>query len=265
MDFSAPELGFPSGGPMRALDEPAAAQTAYTSSFVPIARLGAAQKAAMARLYLSLYDATSESVFLRDLQAKDEVLLLHADKRLVGFTTLRFFDSDWQGCPVRIVYSGDTVVDRSHWGQQALAFAWIQRAGRLRRADPERALYWFVLVKGHRTFRLLPAFAKTFHPHWAKGRDDLKPLADKLALELFADDYNPATGVVEFEPSRGQLKAEIAEPPAAARAREDVRFFLARNPGYVRGHELVCLCELEPGNLKPLARRLFEKQCDEAD
>jgi hypothetical protein len=231
----------------------------YTTHFVPVSRLGAPEVEAMTELYFSCYDATTASVFRRDLAAKDEALLVHVGDKLVGFTTLRIFHSEWKGSRLRVVYSGDTVVDRAHWGQQALAFAWIQRVGELKREDPACPLYWFLLVKGHRTFRFLPAFAKTFHPCWKRGREDLKPLADKLALEMFPDDYNPTTGVVEFEPSRGQLKPDIAEPAPAASAREDVRYFLERNPGYLRGHELVCLCELDESNLKPLTRRLFLK------
>jgi hypothetical protein len=41
--------------------------------------------------------------------------------------------------------------------------------------------------------------------------------------------------------------------------RQDVRFFLARNPGYLRGNELVCVCELAVDNLKPLAARFFRR------
>jgi hypothetical protein len=232
----------------------------YTSRIVPVSSLSSAVKRQMARLYLASYDATSESLFLHDLDAKDEALLVNAGDELVGFTTLRVFERRWQGDSLRIVYSGDTVVDQRHWGQQTLAFAWIEHAGQLRRERPECPLFWFLLVKGHRTFRYLPAFAKSFYPHWAQHDDRLKKLADALALEMFPNDYNPSTGVVEFELSRGQLKSYIAEPADMARARKDVQFFLARNPGYVRGHELVCLCELDDRNLKPLARRLFEKQ-----
>jgi hypothetical protein len=231
----------------------------YATCFVPVSCLSAAQKTEMAQLYLASYDATSEATFRRDLEAKDEALLVHAGTQLIGFTTLRLFEREWRGARLRVVYSGDTVVERRHWGQQALAFAWIQHVGAIRRRDPASPLYWFLLVKGHRTFRFLPAFAKSFHPHWEERRGDLEPLADALALDMFPGHYNPLTGVVEFEPSRGQLKSDIAEPSPGTRSREDVRFFLARNPGYVRGHELVCLCELDERNLKPLARRLFRK------
>jgi hypothetical protein len=238
------------------------AQLAYSSRVVPVSDLRSEQRSEMARLYLSCYEATSESVFLRDLQAKDAALLVTVGGELIGFTTLRVFEHPWKGTLLRIVYSGDTVVDRAHWGQQTLAFAWIRHAGELRRAYPEHPLYWFLLVKGHRTYRFLPAFAKSFYPHWRQDDRHLRPLADDLALAMFPDDYNRATGVVEFEPSRGQLKSDIAQPPAAARSREDVEFFLARNPGYVRGHELVCLCKLDERNLKPLARRLFQHRDD---
>jgi hypothetical protein len=252
------------GRPVEPPGGAAYAGTQYSSHFVPVSRLRAVQRTQMAQLYLASYEATSESLFLRDLEGKDEALLLYAGTMLVGFTTLRVFAREWCGERRRVIYSGDTVVERRHWGQQTLAFAWIRRAGELARECPAVPLYWFLLVKGHRTYRFLPAFARSFHPHWQHCRVDLKPFADALALEMFADDYNPSTGVVEFEPSRGQLRPDIAEPTGAAGTRADVDYFLARNPGYRRGHELVCLCELEERNLKPLARRLFRRSGDAA-
>jgi hypothetical protein len=74
--------------------------------------------------------------------------------------------------------------------------------GTFKRQDPLTRLYWLLLVKGHRTFRYLPVFGKSFYPHWSFDRSDLRPLADALALELCPDDYNPRTGVMEFS-SRG--------------------------------------------------------------
>src|SRR5262249_37360328 len=154
-------------------------------------------------------------------------------------------------------YSGDTVVDRAHWGQQSLAFAWISRMGALKCEQPDISLFWLLLVKGHRTFRYLPVFGKSFYPHWSIDRSDLKPLADALAKEMFASDYNPMTDVVEFGHSRGHLKPHLALPAPQELDRPGVRFFLERNPGFQRGHELVCLCEVEEHNMKPLTLRLF--------
>jgi hypothetical protein len=229
----------------------------YRTSFVAVSALDDALRSEMARLYLANYDGSNEALFLQDLANKQEVLLVHAGQQLVGFTTMRFFEREWRARPIRVVYSGDTVVDRAHWGQQALAFDWIGRMGALKRERPEIPFYWLLLVKGHRTFRYLPLFGKSFYPHWSVDRSDLKPLADALASEMFPDDYNPATGVVEFRESRGHLKADIALPTSTEFAKEDIHFFLQRNPGFRRGHELVCLCEVETHNMKPLTRRLF--------
>lgn len=234
----------------------------YSTAFAAVSALSNPLRKEMASLYLGSYDGSSEALFLHDLSKKDEVLLVHEGDRLVGFTTLQVFEYPWLGRPVRVVYSGDTVVDRAHWGQQALAFDWISRLGALRREQPDVPFYWLLLVKGHRTFRYLPLFSKSFHPHWNQQRDDLKALADALALDRFPEAYNPATGVVEFGRSRGHLKPDIAVPSSSDLEREEVRFFLQRNPGFQRGHELVCLCEVESDNMKPLTLKLFRKGFD---
>ena len=231
----------------------------YSARFVAVSALEDGVRGQMARIYWNSYDGSNEGLFRGDLEAKDEVLLIRAADELVGFTSLRIIDREWQGRPVRVIYSGDTVIERAHWGQQSLAFAWIARMGALKRERPEAPLFWFLLVKGHRTFRYLPVFGKSFFPHWSADRSDLKPLADALALDMFPDDYNPATGVVEFAQSRGHLKPHLALPTAEELDREGVRFFLERNPGYQRGHELVCLCEMEEHNMKALTLRLFRK------
>ena len=105
-------------------------QGIYSTRFVPVHELDDAIKSRMVSVYLASYDGSSEALFLRDLTNKDEVLLVYAAGELVGFTTVRVFEREWQGKCIRVVYSGDTVVERAHWGQQALAFAWISPHGR---------------------------------------------------------------------------------------------------------------------------------------
>jgi hypothetical protein len=245
--------------PPTVLNSASARPGRHTARFVPVPALDRDTRERMCALYLANYDGSSAALFHHDLDGKEEALLVWHDAQLVGFTTLRLFDHDWHGQRLRIVYSGDTVVDRAHWGQQALAFAWIRRMGAIKRACPDRPLYWLLLVKGHRTYRYLPAFARDFYPHWRAPHDELKPLVDALATRMFATDYRPASGLIEFPTSHGHLKADLAQPAPDELARDSVRFFLARNPGYTRGHEMVCLCAIEPENLKPLTRRLFEK------
>jgi hypothetical protein len=211
----------------------------------------------IAKIYLAHYDGSNETLFFSDLKNKTEILLVLHSETVVGFTTLEVYEREWEGKHIRVVYSGDTIVDRAHWGQQALAFAWIARMGELKRIGPGIPMYWFLIVKGHRTYKYLPTFGKSFYPHWTIDRSDLKPLADALAREKFGDNYNSMTGIVEFAESRGHLKNEIAFPTEGEKTKDDVRFFLEKNPNYLRGHELVCLCEITEENMKPLTKRIF--------
>ncbi len=233
--------------------------SAYTTRISQPAELTEREFQIMTELYLAHYDGSNAALFIADLQGKDEVLLIIYNGILVGFTTMQYYEREWDGRQVRIVYSGDTVVERQHWGQQALSVRWITRMGEVCRENPDQPLYWFLIVKGHRTYRYLPAFAKSFWPHWSVDRSDLKPLADVLAAEKFGPDYNSTTGVVEFIASKGHLKEAIARPSERERNKEAVYFFLQRNPGYIRGHELVCLCELVEENMQPLTARIFRR------
>jgi hypothetical protein len=231
----------------------------YRASIYAPTELSTQQRDDMAALYLSYYDASSQELFLSDLAKKNEVLLVSQQGRLVGFTTLETFPWQRGDENLKIVYSGDTIVDQTHWGQQALAFAWIRRVGQIKREQPELPLYWLLIVKGHRTFKYLSTFGKTFYPHWKDYNEGLQELADELAREKFGHHYNPMSGVVEFTRSRGQLKPTIAEPSATELRKECVRFFLAKNPLFRIGHELVCMCALEESNMKPLTQRLFRQ------
>jgi hypothetical protein len=231
----------------------------YKAYFKKIPALAESDRSEIVKIYLAHYDGSNEDMILSDLRDKSEILLVYCGDVLVGFTTLLVYEFQWNDDKICIIYSGDTVVDRAHWGQQALAFAWIAHLGELKREKPHVALYWFVIIKGHRTYKYLPTFGKSFYPHWAIDRSDLKPLADALAMQKFGRDYNQATGIVEFPESKGHLKDDIAEPTSEELTKDVVKFFLERNPNYRRGHELVCLCEISEENMKPLTKRIFSK------
>ena len=214
----------------------------------------------MFRLYHHYYEATSMERFLADLAVKDEVLLLFDETDAIrGFSTLQHIECEWPEASCRVVFSGDTIVDHRFWGEQTLAFAWIRRVGAIKAERPDIPLYWLLIVKGHRTYRYLQAFSRDYYPHWQRDTPaPMQRLMDHLGLQLFGADYKPDSGIVSFPMSRGQLRPEWADPPVEVLSRPEVTFFLRKNPGYRRGEELLCLTELTPGNLRPLARRVFE-------
>jgi hypothetical protein len=212
-------------------------------------------------LYDQYYDATSRALFETDLRNKDHVVTLREPSgALAGFSTLAVLEAEIGGKPLRAIYSGDTIIDHAHWGTQALAFTWIRFAGTIKARSPELPLYWFLIVKGHRTYRYLSAFSVDFHPHWQRPTPaSARDVMDALAQSRFGGAYDQARGVVSFARSRGHLKPEWAVVEPGEGTRRDVAFFLRRNPGYVNGDELVCLTQLSSDNLRPLARRVFEQ------
>jgi hypothetical protein len=219
----------------------------------------------MFALYDRYYEATNFDLFRCDLRAKEYVVLLSdASNTVRGFTTLAVSSHNVEGHQCRALFSGDTIIDPAHWGEQSLAFAWLRFAGKIKAQDPDIPLYWFLIVKGHRTYRYLSAFSKIFFPSWTQPTPQLEQqVIDHFAASRFGEHYDYTKGLIKFESSRGQLRPELADVPQEDRQRPDVRFFLARNPGYRVGHELACLTELDVNNLRPLARRIFQRGMQE--
>ena len=218
----------------------------------------------MYALYMAYYAETTYERFAADLAAKDCVIELKAGGKLCGFSTLAVIEFNAGGAGRRAIYSGDTVVDRPYWGEQALAIAFCRFAGAIKAADPAIPLYWFLITKGHRTFRYLGAFSREYFPHPARPTPPLAAACiDTLARGRFGDAWKPDLGIVRFERSQGQLRAEWTEPRPSLATRPEVRFFLERNPGHAMGDELCCLTELAGANLRSYARRAFLEGYDE--
>jgi hypothetical protein len=235
---------------------------ALTSRVIPVTDVSSDDREAMWNLYRRFYSGTRRDLFDTDLAQKDSLLLLRDEAGAIqGFSTIALGLTELDGKPIRYVFSGDTIVDRAHWGSQALAFSWLRYVGELKRERPDLPLFWFLIVKGHRTFRYLPAFAREFYPHWEhRTPAHVAALMNQLARERFGAAFDDVNGVVRYPESHGHLAEPFAEANEREAEREDVSFFLRRNAGYRNGDELVCLCELSADNLRPLARRLFDGQ-----
>jgi hypothetical protein len=229
------------------------------AAVVPRAAIDVAAVDAMYRLYSRHYLDTTRATFDRDLNVKTHVLLLTAGAAEVcGFSTLQLYSSAAAGYPVRVLYSGDTIVDPEFWGSATLAVEWLRFAGDVARQQPGTPLYWLLIVKGHRTYRFLPTFARRYVPHHGEpATDDERELLEALAEEKFGACFDRPTGLVRFATPQGRLATALADIPEQHRRLPPVAYFLKRNPGYRNGDELVCLCELATSNLKPFAARAF--------
>jgi hypothetical protein len=231
-----------------------------TTKVKPAADVRADELGRMYCVYQSNYDATSFEDFKHDLLEKSFVIqLVTAQELIVGFTTLSWYQVNHPktGESLRIVYSGDTIIEPAYWGTQALPAAWCHLAGELKAIVPDERLLWFLIVKGYRTYRYLPLFTRSYFPSFDQNAEHFKPIADMLALQKFGASYNSVTGVVHFPVSKGHLNPGLAGVKEHLRSKPEVAFFFARNPGYIRGDELVCLTELSNQNMKSVALRAF--------
>jgi hypothetical protein len=229
------------------------------SRIVPVVQIAPADACVMYEIFARHYDCVSLGQFLLDLSEKDRVLVLrNANGAICGFSTQKVFCVSVEGTPVRAVFSGDTIVDRAYWGEQELGRCWCRYVSSVYWEDPDVPLYWFLISKGYRTYLYLPLFFESFYPNCEAPTPVFEQrLLDTLAAARFPDHYRPESGLIEFPQSQGQLKPHLAEIPARRMRDPNVQFFLRRNPAYATGHELACIAEISPLNMKLFAGRIL--------
>ncbi len=188
-------------------------------STMPVGAIAGSLLEDMFRVFSNHYDAVDRRRFEHDLSAKDEVFLIRNGEALAGFSTLAVSTVTFEGGPVRVAFSGDTIIERRFWGSPAFSFAWVREMGRIAALSPA-PLYWLLIVKGWRTYRYLGTFGLDFVPHW-RAPDDARLLRmrNQFANDRFGDCFDSTSGVVRFANSRGHLRGDCAMPsPLAAKA-----------------------------------------------
>jgi hypothetical protein len=233
-----------------------------TYQIVPRAALGRAERERMWTLLDTYYADVDRGRFEADLAPKDHVILLldRATRAVHGFSTLQVYERHVAGRRVGVLFSGDTIVDPTYWGQTALQRGWLEYAMRSKLRFLGCPLYWFLITKGYKTYLLL---TRNFPEHWPRHDRPLTPFArallDALAAEKFGDEYLPGPGIVRHAVPEGRLREAVAPIDAAHLRHPDIRYFVERNPGHAAGEELCCLGRIDLGlatyYLSKLARR----------
>ncbi|MCG6859203.1 MAG: hypothetical protein LJE67_14180 [Salaquimonas sp.] len=228
---------------------------------VDIGAIGTAERNAMFALYDTYYSGADHRVFERDLAKKTQVLLLiNSVGEISGFSTIAVWTASHHDQDVRVIYSGDTIIDRAYWGSQALAFNWIEHAGAVKGVEPDLPLYWLLTTKGHRTYRYMSAFARSYFPTWREETPlEMRTLMDAIGQQVFGERYDRATGIVRHDVHGAALRKDHAGLDQPHMNNPEVMFFVERNPGHDLGDELLCMCELSEDNLRPMARKQFLK------
>lgn len=212
---------------------------------VRVGKLTAVERSQMEALYRAHYEGAADAAFVRDLAAKDLTILLKDGGKVCGFSTVVVYP--FEG--MRIMFSGDTVVDAAHRNQAGLAgaFGHVMRHFNEIGGDP---LHWFLICKGARTYRFLPTFFRRFTPG-ATAEPELASRLRRVAAARFPNEYDAATGVLRFTGETDRLKTD------ALRMDEESVRFRKLNPGWTKGEELCCLVPLAMDNLNRLGERVI--------
>jgi hypothetical protein len=151
----------------------------------------------------------------------------------------------FRGDPVTALFSGDTIIDNEYWGSQALFNTFGRILYKLMDEHRGRKTYWFLITKGYRTYLMLPLFFRTFYPRFDEPTPPYEQgLIEHLAGEKYGNLYRKEQGIIAADSY--YLRGEFADVPERKLGNRNVRFFLERNPGFRRGEELACVCEIRP-------------------
>lgn len=208
---------------------------------VRVSRIPAADRDGMWSVFRKYYDGISREQFDRDLDAKQFVIVVRDGEGAVqGFSTIAEYDVTVGGKSYRVVYSGDTILERRFWGYGGLQMAFAKHMLLAKIRTPGRPVYWFLISKGYKTYLLL---ARNFLGFWPRRDVPMegwqKELVDTLATTKFGEQYDPTTGILRALENGCRLKDEVA--PLDVFTDADIRFFAAKNPGHAKGDELCCV------------------------
>jgi len=229
---------------------------------VLIGAVTAAQRQRMFELMEASYYGMERDAFEGDLEEKEAVFFLidAADGRIVGFSTVTVLDLDVRDSRVKAIFSGDTIVEDAHRHSNGLGLELGKFFRSCMRRFPSMPIFWLLTSKGCRTYGLLPILFKEFFPRYDAPTPDFHAELMRVFGALkYPSSYHPAANLVRHGGDPQRLKPGVAD--AAGRRLDDphTRFFVAANPGHMRGDDLVCAAEVREENFSRLFLRLLDR------
>lgn len=213
----------------------------------------------MYQIFENHYDEVSQFQFFEDLNKKQYIALIKSVNEIVGFTTFQVSDMNSKKENYSIVFSGDTIIKKEHWGSQIMAKGWIKSVAHITKKEQNKTWYWFLISKGHRTYMYLPLFFEKYYPSLEPDREDnLFSLVDNCSKKMFGNYWNPKKGIIQFSKSMGQLKSDFWHMNKK-KNNAHIDFFYKMNPDYNKGNELVCMAEISSNNLRSFIKRMFDE------
>lgn len=227
----------------------------------PVSSLLARERNQMLELMTLYYDGVTEEQFNKDLNEKEAVMMIIDSKTLeiVGFSTFMVLDLRVGDDQIKGFFSGDTVVRMDYRKTTTLGVELGKNFLAAVKQFPENLVYWILISKGCRTYRLLPIFFLEWYPRYDKETPSCeKNIMDAFGSKKYLVNYDSLTGRIIFPNGGEALKPGVAEAHEGRLKDPHIQYFVERNPHHMRGDELVCVAKVEVGNFAPLFIRMLK-------
>lgn len=214
--------------------------------------------------FSKFYHKVDPKIFEQDFYEKDYLFLLKNDEGEVkGFSNMQLIAPEWDP-GIRLAFSGNTIIDPEYWGSLELVRIWARLMNRILTENKDKSIYWYLICSGFRTYMFLPVFFNKFYPNYNEATPNhIKMIIENAGRVKFPGEYE--NGIVKVQSPRECLDATIAIPNDFKQNNPNIKFFTERNPGYLKGDELVCMAEVKPTNFKSLLKKYFLKDSVHVD
>lgn len=203
----------------------------------------------MYKLMTEYYDNVERKVFLKDLYDKKYCIILKDEKgNIKGFSTQKIINFSFEEKNIYGIFSGDTIIHKSSWGSLELFRVFADFFFDI--GEKYENFYWFLIVKGYKTYKILPTFFKEFYPNYLTEIPiEMQKILDNFGENFYPKEYNKNTGIIEYKKIKDKLKDGIADITERKLKDKDIKFFQERNPQYFKGNDMVCITRLKKENL----------------
>lgn len=197
--------------------------------------------------------------FIRDFSEKQFVMILKNDSgEIVGFSTLMELEIFLEEKVIKIIFSGDTAVLHEFRDSFGFGFELSKFFIRAINLYPSYEIYYALISKGWRTYRVLPFYFKEFFPCYSRSISSYeRSLINAFGYKKYPNNYVEETGLLKFSGETERLKPESMDASLPSRKNPHIDFFFKNNPGYLDGTELVSLARVSLDNFTSVVSKLI--------
>ena len=119
-------------------------------------------------------------------------------------------------------------------------------------------LYYVLICKGWRTYRILPFLFRQFSPRFDRPTADAhRQMMHAFGAQRYPEEYDAESGLIVFRGRTQRIRPGSAEALSHTRGDPHLEFFARKNPDHLRGDELVCVAPVAAWNFTEAFHKLL--------